>query len=46
MTIKSWNDYLIDMAKTCSSRPNCFRAQVGVVIVGQDKKIKGKGECL
>ena len=43
MTIKSWTDYFIDMAKTCSSRSNCLRAQVGAVIVGQDKKIKATG---
>ena len=40
MTIKSWTDYFLDMAKTCSSRSNCLRAQVGAVVVGQDKKIK------
>ena len=48
MTIKSWTDYFLDLAKTCSSRSNCLRAQVGAVIVGQDKKIKAtgyKGEC-
>ena len=39
MTIKSWTDYFLDMAKTCSTRSNCLRAQVGAVIVGQDKKI-------
>ena len=43
MTIKSWTDYFLDMAKTCSSRSNCLRAQVGAVIVGQDKKIKATG---
>ena len=43
MTIKSWNDYFLDMAKTCSSRSNCLRAQVGAVVVGQDKKIKATG---
>ena len=43
MTIKSWTDYFLDMAKTCSSRSNCIRAQVGAVIVGQDKKIKATG---
>ena len=40
MSIKSWNDYFLDLAKTCSSRSNCLRAQVGAVIVGQDKKLK------
>ena len=43
MTIKSWTDYFLDMAKTCSSRSNCLRAQVGAVVVGQDKKIKATG---
>ena len=43
MTIKSWTDYFLDMAKACSSRSNCLRAQVGAVIVGQDKKIKATG---
>lgn len=43
MSIKSWNDYFLDLAKTCSSRSNCLRAQVGAVIVGQDKKIKATG---
>ena len=43
MTIKSWTDYFLDMAKTCSSRSNCLRAQVGAIIVGQDKKIKATG---
>ena len=42
MTIKSWTDYFLDMAKTCSSRSNCLRAQVGAVIVGEDKKIKAR----
>ena len=43
MGIKSWTDYFLDLAKTCSSRSNCLRAQVGAVIVGQDKKIKATG---
>ena len=43
MAIKSWTDYFLDLAKTCSSRSNCLRAQVGAVIVGQDKKIKATG---
>ncbi len=41
--IKEWNDYFLDMAKTCASRSNCIRSQVGAVIVGQDKKIKATG---
>ena len=40
MEIKSWEDYFLDMAKTCASRSNCLRAQVGAVIVGEDKKSK------
>ena len=43
MEIKSWEDYFLDLAKTCASRSNCIRAQVGAVIVGQDKKIKATG---
>ena len=43
MGIKSWTDYFLDLAKTCSSRSNCLRAQVGAVIVGGDKKIKATG---
>ena len=43
MTIKPWTDYFLDLAKTCASRSNCLRAQVGAVIVGQDKKIKATG---
>ena len=43
MAIKSWTDYFIDLAKTCSTRSNCLRAQVGAVVVGQDKKIKATG---
>jgi deoxycytidylate deaminase len=29
MEIKSWEDYFLDLAKTCASRSNCIRAQVG-----------------
>lgn len=43
MGIKSWEDYFLDLAKTCASRSNCLRAQVGAVIVGEDKKIKATG---
>ena len=43
MSIKPWAEYFMDLAKTCSSRSNCLRAQVGAVIVGQDKKIKATG---
>lgn len=41
--VKAWNDYFLEIAKTCSSRSNCIRAQVGAVIVGEDKKIKATG---
>ena len=41
--IKPWNEYFIEIAKTCSTRSNCFRAKVGSVIVGEDKKIKATG---
>lgn len=41
--MKSWNEYFLDLAKTCASRSNCIRAQVGAVIVGEDKKIKATG---
>ena len=42
-TIKPWNEYFLEIAKTCASRSNCIRAQVGAVIVGEDKKIKATG---
>ncbi len=41
--IKPWNDYFLEIAKTCATRSNCFRAKVGAVIVGEDKKIKATG---
>lgn len=41
--VKAWNDYFLEIAKTCASRSNCIRAQVGAVIVGDDKKIKATG---
>ncbi len=41
--VKPWNEYFLEIAKTCASRSNCIRAQVGAVIVGQDKKIKATG---
>ena len=34
---KIMEDYFLDLAKTCASRSNCIRAQVGAVIVGEDK---------
>lgn len=43
MSIKPWVDYFLDLAKTCATRSNCIRAQVGAVIVGEDKKIKATG---
>ena len=43
MTIKPWVDYFLDLAKTCASRSNCIRANVGAVIVGSDKTIKATG---
>lgn len=43
MEIKPWNEYFLEIAKTCASRSNCLRAQVGAVIVGEDKKIKATG---
>ncbi len=43
MSVKPWVDYFLEIAKTCSSRSNCIRAQVGAVIVGEDNKIKATG---
>ncbi|MBO5386329.1 dCMP deaminase family protein [bacterium] len=43
MEIKPWDEYFLDLAKTCATRSNCIRAQVGAVIVGEDKKIKATG---
>ena len=31
MDIKPWDEYFLDLAKTCASRSNCIRAQVGAV---------------
>lgn len=41
--VKDWNEYFLEIAKTCSTRSNCLRANVGAVIVGEDKKIKATG---
>ncbi len=41
--VKPWNEYFLEIAKTCASRSNCIRAQVGAVIVGEDNKIKATG---
>ena len=43
MTIKPWVEYFLDLAKTCASRSNCIRANVGAVIVSDDKTIKATG---
>jgi len=43
MTVKPWIDYFLDLAKTCATRSNCIRANVGAVIVGQDRTIKATG---
>jgi len=43
MSVKPWVEYFLDLAKTCSTRSNCLRANVGAVIVGDDKKIKATG---
>lgn len=43
MSIKPWVEYFLDLAKTCASRSNCLRANVGAVIVGEDKTIKATG---
>ena len=43
MSIKPWVDYFLDLARTCASRSNCLRANVGAVIVGEDKTIKATG---
>ena len=43
MTVKPWVEYFLDLAKTCATRSNCIRANVGAVIVGDDKKIKATG---
>lgn len=41
--VKEWNEYFLEIAKTVASRSNCLRANVGAVIVGEDKKIKATG---
>ena len=38
-----WEDYFFEIARAVSKRSNCLRAQVGAVVVGQDKKIKATG---
>ena len=41
--IKDWQDYFLEIAKTCATLSNWIRAQVGAVLVGEDKKIKATG---
>lgn len=41
--VKDWNEYFLEIAKTCASRSNCLRANVGAVIVGEDRTIKATG---
>ncbi|MCD8024827.1 MAG: dCMP deaminase family protein [Candidatus Gastranaerophilales bacterium] len=41
--IKPWDEYFMEIAKTCSTRSNCLRAKVGAIIVGEDRKIKATG---
>ncbi|MDD3420216.1 MAG: dCMP deaminase family protein [Candidatus Gastranaerophilales bacterium] len=43
MEIINWTDYFIEVAKTASLRSNCLRAQVGAVIVANDKTVKATG---
>lgn len=43
MAVKPWVDYFLDLAKTCATRSNCIRANVGAVIVGEDRTIKATG---
>jgi len=38
-----WNDYFIEVAKTISLRSNCIRANVGAVIVDEDRFIQSTG---
>ncbi|EKE03020.1 MAG: hypothetical protein ACD_20C00287G0003 [uncultured bacterium] len=39
----SWDNYFFEIAKTIALRSNCIRAQVGAVIVDQNKHIKATG---
>ena len=41
--VLDWESYFLEMAKTASKRSNCLRAQVGAVIVGDDKTIRATG---
>lgn len=39
----SWEDYFFEIAKTVALRSNCIRAQVGALIVDQNRHIKATG---
>lgn len=41
--VLDWDEYFLEMAKTASKRSNCLRAQVGAIIVGDDKTIRATG---
>ena len=41
--VLDWDLYFLEMAKTASKRSNCLRAQVGAIIVGDDKTIRATG---
>src|SRR5574344_1516292 len=41
--VRAWNEYFLEIAKTCASRSNCIKAHVGAVIVGEDHTIKATG---
>ena len=41
--VLDWDSYFLEMAKTASKRSNCLRAQVGAIIVGDDKTIRATG---
>ena len=41
--VLDWDNYFLEMAKTASKRSNCLRAQVGAIIVGDDKTIRATG---
>ena len=43
MSVINWTDYFIEIAKTVAMRSNCIRAQVGAIVVDQNKKIKATG---
>ena len=41
--VLDWDNYFLEMAKTASKRSSCLRAQVGAIIVGDDKTIRATG---